>query len=76
MAREMKHKITVGGKDDLNPIPASEANIADGREHFAHHCAICHGLDGQATGVPFANRMSPPSLRFRQRMCKTTRTVS
>ena len=60
VAKEMKHKITVGGKDDLNPIPASEANIADGREHFAHHCAICHGLDGQATGVPFADRMSPP----------------
>lgn len=60
LAKEMKHKITVGGKDDLNPIPASEANIADGREHFGHHCAICHGLDGQATGVPFADKMSPP----------------
>ena len=60
MATEVKHKLTVGGKDDVNPIPATEANIADGREHFGHHCGICHGLDGQATGVPFADRMSPP----------------
>lgn len=60
MAKEMKHKITVGGKDNPNPIPATEENIADGREHFGHHCGICHGLDGQATGVPFADKMSPP----------------
>ena len=60
MAKEVKHKITVGGKDDRNPIPATEESIADGREHFGHHCGICHGLDGQATGVPFADKMSPP----------------
>ena len=60
MAKEVKHKITVGGKDDVNPIAATEENIGDGREHFGHHCGICHGLDGQATGVPFADKMSPP----------------
>lgn len=60
MTKEVKHKITVGGKDDVNPIQATEAAIADGREHFGHHCAICHGLDGQRTGVPFAEKMSPP----------------
>ena len=60
MVKEVKHKITVGGKDDVNPIQATEENIADGREHFGHHCGVCHGLDGQATGVPFADKMSPP----------------
>jgi mono/diheme cytochrome c family protein len=60
MAKEVKHKITVGGKDVPNPIPATDVNIADGREHFGHHCGICHGLDGEATGVPFADKMSPP----------------
>jgi len=60
MANEVKHKITVGGKDDRNPIPATVENIADGQEHFGHHCGICHGLDGQGTGVPFADKMSPP----------------
>ena len=60
MATEVKHKITVGGKDTPNPVPATPENVADGREHFGHHCGICHGLDGEATGVPFADKMSPP----------------
>lgn len=60
MANAVKHKITVGGKDVLNPVPATNPNIADGREHFGHHCQICHGFDGEATGVPFADKMSPP----------------
>jgi mono/diheme cytochrome c family protein len=60
MANEVKHKITVGGKDTPNPVPATAESIADGQEHFGHHCGICHGLDGEATGVPFAANMSPP----------------
>lgn len=58
--KTLKHKLTVGGKDVPNPIPPSAENIADGQEHFGHHCSICHGLDGQGTGVPFAAKMSPP----------------
>ncbi|HEY2351156.1 MAG TPA: cytochrome c [Candidatus Acidoferrum sp.] len=60
MMKEMKHKITVGGKDTPNPVAATPENIAEGKEHFGHHCGICHGLDGEATGVPFAKQMSPP----------------
>jgi mono/diheme cytochrome c family protein len=60
MATEVKHKITVGGKNAPNPIAATPDSIADGQEHFGHHCGICHGLDGEATGVPFADKMSPP----------------
>jgi mono/diheme cytochrome c family protein len=60
MAKQMKHKITVGGKNVQNPLSATPKNIAEGQEHFGHHCGICHGLDGQATGVPFAEKMSPP----------------
>jgi mono/diheme cytochrome c family protein len=55
-----KRTIFVGGKKDKNPLPPSQENIALGRESFSHYCAACHGLDGQNTGVPFANRMSPP----------------
>jgi mono/diheme cytochrome c family protein len=58
--KQVKHKITVGGKDVPNPITATNENLAEGREHFAHHCGICHGLDGEATGVPFAKKMAPP----------------
>jgi mono/diheme cytochrome c family protein len=60
VASGVKHKLTVGGKDIPNPLPATEENIADGRDHFGHHCGICHGLDGQSSGVPFADKMSPP----------------
>src|ERR1700716_4326056 len=60
MAKGVKHKITVGGKNTPNPIAATPENLADGQKHFGHHCGICHGLDGEATGVPFAQKMSPP----------------
>src|SRR5437016_5797419 len=60
VAKEIKSKVTVGGKDDKNPIPYSEAAAKGGAEHFQHHCQICHGLDGQNTGVPFAEKMNPP----------------
>ncbi|PYY18627.1 MAG: cytochrome C [Acidobacteria bacterium] len=58
--KEVKKNITVGGKDDQNPAPDNQAAINEGKEHFGHHCQICHGLDGQNTGVPFATQMSPP----------------
>jgi cytochrome c553 len=55
-----KHHIFVRGKNDKNPLPDSAATIRDGKEAFSHYCAACHGLDGQNTGVPFADRTSPP----------------
>ena len=60
MASGLKQKFTVGGKDDRNPLSASAENIREGQEHFSHHCMVCHGLDGQNTGVPFAANMAPP----------------
>jgi mono/diheme cytochrome c family protein len=56
----VKHSITVGGKEARSPLPDNAANVDAGREAFSHYCAACHGLDGQNTGVPFADRMSPP----------------
>lgn len=29
-----------------NPVPASDAVLMEGMEHFADHCAVCHGNDG------------------------------
>lgn len=55
-----KHWIFVGNKDAKNPLPSTPRTIADGKEAFSHYCVACHGLDGQNTGVPFADRMSPP----------------
>jgi mono/diheme cytochrome c family protein len=55
-----KRTVSVGGKADLNPLPASQENVHAGQQNFSHYCIVCHGLDGQNTGVPFADRMSPP----------------
>ncbi len=56
----VKQRITVGGKNDVSPLPSNSENIKAGGENFSHYCFACHGLDGQNTGVPFAERMSPP----------------
>jgi mono/diheme cytochrome c family protein len=57
---EVKHEVTIGGKDTPNPVPYTADAAKEGGEHFGHHCQICHGLDGQGTGVPFATKMDPP----------------
>jgi cytochrome c553 len=55
-----KHKLTVGGRSNKNPLAFTPENLAEGKEAFDHYCITCHGLDGQNTGVPFAEKMSPP----------------
>ena len=60
VASEIKQKITVRGKGDINPLTAREENIQAGRKAFSNYCMVCNGLDGQNTGVPFADSMSPP----------------
>jgi mono/diheme cytochrome c family protein len=56
----IKRNITVKGKHDRNPLQQSPAVIADGKTAFNDYCTVCHGLDGQNTGVPFADNMAPP----------------
>jgi mono/diheme cytochrome c family protein len=55
-----KHSIFVGDRTARNPLDSTNQNIAEGKNAFTHYCVVCHGLDGQNTGVPFAERMSPP----------------
>jgi cytochrome c len=57
---KIKHSVTIHGKGATNPLPGTPMNIDNGRDAFSHYCAACHGLDGQNTGVPFADSMSPP----------------
>jgi mono/diheme cytochrome c family protein len=61
---EAKHHLFIGNKDTPNPIAFSARSVADGKEAFTHYCVACHGMDGQNTGVPFADKMKPavPSL--------------
>ena len=56
----IKHSVTVRGKSAKNPLSDTPENIKDGKDAFSHYCVACHGLDGQNTGVPFADSMSPP----------------
>jgi mono/diheme cytochrome c family protein len=55
-----KHSLFIRNKSERNPLPPTEANIASGKEAFTHYCVACHGMDGQNTGVPFADKLSPP----------------
>lgn len=56
----VKHHLTVDGKHDVNPVHVSAATIEAGKQAFASYCVVCHGRDGQNTGVPFAASVDPP----------------
>jgi mono/diheme cytochrome c family protein len=64
LIRWTEHHLTVGGKGDKNPLKPTGEAVEEGRQAFGFYCVVCHGLDGQNTGVPFAANMSPqiPSL--------------
>ena len=47
VARRVRNMaITRQSKSLTNPVESSGEVIAEGRAHFADHCAICHGNDG------------------------------
>jgi len=55
-----KRRLTIRGRSDVNPLAPTSENISGGQSNFASYCMVCHGLDGQNTGVPFAQKMAPP----------------
>ena len=55
-----KHHVFVGNKNQKNPLTYTHDNWEDGKDAFSHYCVACHGMDGQNTGVPFVNNISPP----------------
>ncbi|MGA7339949.1 MAG: c-type cytochrome [Terracidiphilus sp.] len=55
-----KHRWFIGNRKQINPFPDTADTRADGKEAFSHYCVACHGMDGQNTGVPFVDRISPP----------------
>jgi mono/diheme cytochrome c family protein len=55
-----KHHFFIGNKKQRNPLADAPTTLADGKEAFSHYCVACHGMDGQNTGVPFADHISPP----------------
>ncbi|QMV20019.1 c-type cytochrome [Granulicella sp. 5B5] len=55
-----KHHIFIGNKREHNPLMDNTQTRTDGKEAFSHYCVACHGMDGQNTGVPFIDHISPP----------------
>jgi mono/diheme cytochrome c family protein len=55
-----KHNFLIGNKKQKNRLPDTPETRADGKEAFSHYCVACHGMDGQNTGVPFIDHISPP----------------
>ena len=48
MASTMRRYATPSDlKDAKNPLPLTAEIVAEGRAHFADHCAGCHGNDGK-----------------------------
>ena len=56
--------IPAAARQAKNPVPASPDALAEGMEHFADHCAICHGNDGSGD-TEMGRSMSPrvPDMR-------------
>jgi mono/diheme cytochrome c family protein len=57
---EAKHRVFVPNVAEKNPLPYTADTVSTAKEAFSHYCVACHGMDGQNTGVPFAETMSPP----------------
>lgn len=60
VASYTKHHLVIRHRGEKNPLPDTAQTVADGKEAFSHYCIVCHGNDGQNTGVPFADHISPP----------------
>lgn len=52
MARTMRHwAVPSELRDAKNPLPLTPQVLAEGRSHFADHCAGCHGNNGRGGGM-------------------------
>ena len=59
--------IPADARAQKNPLTASEENLRDARLHFADHCAICHGNEGDAdTMIGKGLYPKPPDLRLQE----------
>lgn len=73
LARQARRLATEPGARNLtNPLLASPVNVAEGRDHYADHCAICHANDGSGKTTMGSN-MYPPAPDMRD---KSTQELS
>lgn len=51
-------------KRETNPVAASDDVLNEAADHWADHCAVCHGSDGRGT-TKLTRHMYPPVPDFR-----------
>jgi mono/diheme cytochrome c family protein len=51
-------------KNLTNPLSATELAVAEARDHFADHCAVCHANDGSGA-TEMGRNMYPPAPDMR-----------
>ncbi len=48
IARRLRHlAVPRAARKMQNPVPFSQGALTEARDHFADHCALCHGNDGR-----------------------------
>src|ERR1700730_9146777 len=64
-ARLVRHwAVPPRGRQLRNPVPVTEEASADGRAHFADHCAVCHANDGSGQ-TTIGQNLYPKALDIR-----------
>jgi mono/diheme cytochrome c family protein len=64
--------IEPGARDLKNPIEPTPLNIAEARDHFADHCAVCHGNRGDGK-TPINEGLYPPAPDMREKITQDLR---
>ena len=66
VARHARRLATPPGVKDLkNPLTVTALAIAEARDHFADHCAVCHANDGSGK-MPINEGLYPPAPDLRE----------
>ncbi len=65
IARQLRHMaVPRAARQMTNPVPAGPEVLAEAMEHFADHCAVCHGNDGSGNAaIGKGLYPKPPDMR-------------